>query len=192
MISGKTGRKALHGQISSRRGNRITSAVIESLENRRLLSGISFQAVTSYALINPTLGSGSGPTVVADFNGDGHVDAAAIVGGKLGIAFGNADGTFQTPSATPVASGLYYPILATAHIGGDGVDLVAPLQDVYSSANKKHYDYLEAFVNSGNGTFVAKTILLSKSNYADFPLSITAGNFGGDRLPGAGLLRPHH
>src|ERR1700722_12324378 len=106
---------------SSRRKSRIIAAVIETLESRKLLSGISFNAVTNYTLANPGSGSSSGgPTAFADFNHDGHIDAAAVVNDTLNIAYGNADGTFTVPKSTPIASNVASTFVATANVSGDG------------------------------------------------------------------------
>ena len=178
----------------SRWQSRITAAVVETLESRKLLSSVSFNAVTSYTLSNPTVGSGSGgPTVFGDFNHDGHVDAAAVVNDTLNIAYGNTDGTFTVPKSTPIASDVSSTFVAKAHVSGDGPDIVIDDQaDETQSASgtspsgSVFSDYVQLFKNAGaadDGTenFTPEVVAFSAgAPYSQLATSVVAGNFGGD------------
>ena len=91
------------------------AAVLENLESRKLLSGLSVAAITSYPLSN---NGGSGDhAVVADLNGDGHPDAIAIKNGSLYVDWGNVDGTFSPPQLIGTCVGFF---VAVADLNGDG------------------------------------------------------------------------
>ena len=65
---------------------------LESLEERALLSGVSFSSAVSY-------GVGTRPvsTAVGDLNGDGKLDLAVAnaFSNSVSVLLGNGDGTFQ-------------------------------------------------------------------------------------------------
>jgi hypothetical protein len=61
------------------RGERLAAAVVEALEPRKMLASVSFAAVTSYPLVSGTT-SGNDRIAVANFNGSGRPDVAAIDG----------------------------------------------------------------------------------------------------------------
>src|ERR1700690_3964221 len=74
---------------------RMAVSLIETLERRTLLSGLSFGAATTIALGSHT---GQNAVVVADVNGDGIPDlVTANADSTISVAIGNGNGTFQTP-----------------------------------------------------------------------------------------------
>jgi subtilase family serine protease len=95
-------------------------------------------------------------SVVADFNHDGVLDIAAVQYYPLqfSVAFGNGDGTFQTPVDYPITASDYSAYyIAGGDFNGDGSpDLV--------EANA--YDNnLGVFLNNGDGTFSLKAYINS-------------------------------
>src|SRR3954465_5545365 len=103
------------------------AAAVQQLEERRLLSGITFQSmITSPATTAPNV-----PTFVAtaDFNGDGKPDLVASdsspnTATTLNILLGNGDGTFRR--GADLAVGSYPAGVATADFNKDGKpDVVA-------------------------------------------------------------------
>jgi hypothetical protein len=105
--------------------------------------------------------------VVADFNGDGNLDLAAL--GTLGtcIFFGNGDGTLQSPVCYTVS--VTFPFLAIGDFNGDGKP------DLAVSGTGDN-GIVEIFLNKGNGTFGAGV----NYNVAGSPNSLIAGDFNGD------------
>ena len=109
-------------------------------------------------------------TVVADFNRDGVLDIASLQFSpeQFSIAFGNGDGTFQAPVSYPVTASAFSPyFLAVGDFNGDGApDLV--------EANAAD-NTLGVFLNTGNGTMVAKTYQTSSD-----PQWISVADVNGD------------
>jgi len=85
-------------------------------------------------------GSGASGVAVADFNGDGKLDAVVLSEAGLGVLLGNGDGTFQSVSffaVPPNTGGTFF----TGDFNNDGkADLIIGSQ---------------VFLGNGNGTFTA-------------------------------------
>lgn len=82
----------------------------------------------------------------ADFNRDGKLDLAIVVGNSVNVFLGNGDGTFKTPPLV-FTVGMVPVGLATLDINGDGnLDLVAPDDGLNS---------VDVLLGSGDGTFGA-------------------------------------
>ena len=114
----------------------------------------TFQTATTY----PTVGTGTASAVIADVNGDGHLDIVAvsaadtsgIVAQQISVLLGNGDGTFQAaqnftvPTLPGYSSQAATPIVnvITADVNGDGV------KDLICSNGL-------VLLGSGTGTFTA-------------------------------------
>ncbi|HEY6947042.1 MAG TPA: choice-of-anchor D domain-containing protein [Candidatus Acidoferrum sp.] len=112
---------------------------------------------------------------VADFNADGKLDYVTAQDGNnsttIGIALGNGDGTFKTPSTIAVACGAVW--VATGDFNGDGkTDLAVASRDCSPGTNG-----VSIFLGNGDGTFTAKGTLTSPLAN---PASIAVGDFSGD------------
>ena len=113
---------------------------IESLEDRTLLSVVSFQNPVNY-------GVGSSPTAVAvgDFAGNGKLDLAVAnqSSGSVSVLLGNGDGTFQ--SAATYSVGTNPTFVVTADFNHDGkIDLAVANQGSGS---------VSVLLGNGDGTF---------------------------------------
>lgn|GEM_PF-4712488 len=149
----------------------LIAAVIESLEQRRLLS-IAF-APLQVLPVN-TVNATSAVTS-ADFNGDGFTDlAVAEIGtGSLAIFPGNGDGTFK--ASETVTDNLHdgtpkYSIVTAAF------DNSHPNNEDIVVSSAKHVSII---LGNGDGTFKAPTVLSLK--YPTYNVSrVAIGDFVGD------------
>jgi hypothetical protein len=123
-------------------------------------------AQTPSFLLTPTYPGGSYGIAVADFNGDGNPDIAAIDsnGSMTTLLFGNGDGTFRTGPTFAIGGN----IILTADFNGDGKpDLLL------ASANASDTDStIAVLLGNGDGTFQHVVLtgagtLLSKAFAAD-------------------------
>jgi hypothetical protein len=136
---------------------------IELLEDRTLLSAVSFQNPVSY-------GVGSLPTSVAvgDFGGNGRLDLAVTnrASGTISVLLGNGDGTFQ--AATTYNVGTNPVFVATADFNHDGkLDLAVANQ---GSGN------VSILLGNGDGTFQAA----SNYNVGVNPTALAVADFNHD------------
>lgn len=97
--------------------------------------------------LDSAVGSSPQYAVVADFNGDHHLDVAVSNGGdKVSVLLGNGDGTFQAKVGTNVV-GNGPALIRSADLNHDGsVDLVVRVADVTTSV----------LLGNGDGTFKGK------------------------------------
>jgi hypothetical protein len=87
---------------------------------------------------------------IADFNQDGKLDIAAASEyyGGLQIAFGNGDGTFQTPETINLPAGFEQSnAVAAGDLNKDGIPDVTVLSYGYSG------EFVLTFLNQGQGVF---------------------------------------
>ena len=111
---------------------------------------------------------------VADFNGDGKLDAAVISDSQtVNIFLGNGDGTFTAVTATP-ATGNTPDGIATADFNGDGKP---DLAIVNFSSNT-----VTILLGNGDGTFTAAASP-SATTSGMGPVAIVAGDFNDDGIP---------
>jgi hypothetical protein len=133
---------------------------------------------TQFFVSRPTsieVGWGQTFLQVADFNGDGILDAA-VVGSEpdstnaLMVLLGNPDGTFTQKSITSGVIGIF----TIADFNGDGIPDIAVLQDGGPAT-------VLVFLGRGDGTFIAQTSIPVSSLYG--AASIVSGDFNGDGNP---------
>jgi hypothetical protein len=125
---------------------------------------ISFRAGRDQLLTGPP---GPNAIAVADFNGDGHLDQAAVGFGEavVYILLGEGNGRFRQVEAIPV--GLNPVSIVTGDFNGDGnPDLAVGSEGAVS-----------VLIGNGDGTFQAPVTYLKNVGNAT---AITSGDFNGD------------
>ena len=125
----------------------------------------------NFLVVPPNYAAGTDCDVVvlADFNGDGKLDAAVSINGGVSVLLGNGDGTFQTAVQHVIGSDA--TALAVADLNGDGhPDIVVANTGAGG---------ISVLLGNGDGTFQAP------ANYAtgSIPRGIAIGDFNGDGKP---------
>jgi len=147
-------------------------------------SGIELASATlapssaQYFVSRPTsidVGGGQYWVQVADFNGDGILDAAVVASQPdqitaLTILLGNPDGTFTRKSAIDGIIGIF----TIADFNGDGIPDIAVLQNSGSTT-------VLILLGRGDGTFIAQPPLPVPSIFD--AASIVSADFNGDGNP---------
>ncbi len=142
-------------------------------------SGITFpissiSLVQNYLPFDNFTPTGQDTIVVADFNGDGKADFAAIgaAGTALAIYIGNGDGTFQGPTNYTVNGHGAPQAIRVRDFNGDGKVDLAVLQGAYDCVDGS----VDIFLGNGDGTF--QQSIVSSTNYD--PHSFAVADFNGD------------
>ena len=110
---------------------------------------------------------------VNDFNNDGRSDVVVANSGtdNLGILFGLANGTFDTPMKYSIGTDSYPQYVITGDINKDNhIDIV--------SVNSKN-DTISVIMGYGNGTFASQMILSTGVN--SHPYAMAMGDFNNDQ-----------
>jgi len=133
------------------------------------ISKPTIPAFTSYHIAVPPLQDTSGlqSPVVADVNGDGKLD---LVGGflnQMAVLLGNGDGSFRSPSFSPLLGGTDSTIQATAVVTGDfNADGKPDFAFGFDSFNSNS---LVVVLGNGDGTFgVPVTITLAANDVTNY------------------------
>ncbi len=114
---------------------------------------------------------------VADFNGDGKLDIAALNNaGGITILYGKGDGTFQAPVniALPSAGSLGYASLVEADFDDNGTQDLAAM--TYTGK-------LVLLFNNGKGTFTQQSVTIDTPPSGVQTTSLTVGDFNADGRP---------
>jgi Bacterial Ig-like domain (group 3)/FG-GAP-like repeat/FG-GAP repeat len=128
-------------------------------------------------------GDNTNSVVLADFNGDGHLDAAVVNTGSqtLSILLGNGDGTFGTAVSYPTPYSSPFA-LVVADFNQDSRPDLAVTYDMQSFN-------VSVFLGNGDGTFQTAIDTVTAFSY---PSNLVAGDLNGDSIPdmvtGAGAL----
>ena len=146
-----------------------------------MVLSLQVSAVAAGFLIPPTFAVGPEPSsiVVADFNGDGNLDLAAIqlndnvFPGNLTILLANANGTFQNPVYYNLGS---FPgeALVAADFNHDGI------LDLAAAVGSSAIDNVSVLLGHGDGTFGNAMVYNSGG---DLPEFMAVGDFNGDGNP---------
>jgi hypothetical protein len=133
----------------------------------------TFHTPTAY-----DVGSGSGPIVVADVNGDGNLDLIVVNGAcpnfvcddSVSVLLGNGDGTFQAPMNFSTPPG---PVgLVLGDFNGDGLlDIATINQADYTT----QCDCIEVLLGNGDGTFQEPPIVTYPP--PSLPEALAVGHF---------------
>jgi hypothetical protein len=117
------------------------------------------------------------PLVIADFNGDGHVDLAfvSIPGTEVNVMLGNSDGTFRPPLSDP-NGGLFTKPIFAGDFNGDGIpDLIA------AGLNQTGLGQtLTLRLGIGDGTFAPPVNIPAKFDFRDVVVGISTADFNHD------------
>jgi hypothetical protein len=114
---------------------------------------------------------------VADFNGDGKLDIAALNNsGGITILYGNGDGTFQAPVniALPSPGSLGYAGLVTADFDVNGTQDLAAMTTTGT---------LVLLFNDGKGNFTQQTVTIETPPSGVETTALTVGDFNADGRP---------
>ena len=139
---------------------------LECLEERTLLSGVSFSAPVQYTV--GQVGQGAESIAVADLNGDGKPDLVLATTGAftVDVLLGNGNGTFQ--AAQNFGAGGVPESVVAGDLNGDGkTDLV-----VTDPQNNS----LGVLLGNGDGTFQTVQLIAVGST----PDHLALGDFNGD------------
>lgn len=123
-----------------------------------------------------TFASNPQAVTAADFNGDGHADLAALGTLAMYVAFGNGDGTFETPVNIVPAGGFFASAARDAvatDVDGNGHP------DILIAGSTLQGIGLTVFRSNGDNTFQAPAAFAS-AGLGD-PLVVT--DFNGDTFP---------
>jgi archaellum component FlaF (FlaF/FlaG flagellin family) len=108
-------------------------------------------------------------TATGDLNGDGILDVVFSANGSVGIAFGNGNGTFQSPVYIPLPQNS--TSVAVADFNRDGIPDIAAALDNYAG--------ISIFLGNGDGTFQSPVNYNSGIAVA----YLTAADLNGDGYP---------
>lgn len=111
---------------------------------------------------------------LADFNGDGNVDAAFGTGtAAVGVARGNGDGTFQAPTSYSTPAALVE--LLTADLNGDTLRDLVLIADPNASSMSDN-STLQVLLNTGTGNFASPATIDVRPDLAFVAIADVTGD----------------
>ncbi len=113
-----------------------------------------------------------------DFNGDGHLDFAAIVSSEVSVLIGHGDGTFASLADYPTATGVTTGTFVTAGFTNDGY------LDFATSTGVE----ISILLGNGNGTFQPYTDFDTGSQTS----ALAAGDFNADGNQDLAIAQPEN
>ncbi|MFI5387917.1 MAG: FG-GAP repeat domain-containing protein, partial [Fimbriimonadales bacterium] len=125
-------------------------------------------------------------SVLADFDGDGHLDAAAYGQRFLDVAFGDGAGGFGSVTTTAISNGDSFPLVA----GDFNADGKADVAGLLGSPGNVSSATVSVLVSTGRAFGAPQVLRSGPVVYLPQFTSLAEGDVNGDGVPDAVVLGP--